>query len=373
MAPKRARVPTVRRNRRTAGKAKKARVREPVGIQLLRTLTSLSFYTRLPKPETGEAKNSWLSKLWQYGTIAFKLAVSLFAVGTEGGVAAPTGTTQAIALTPDTLVFSSPVTGWRSFVVHDGSKVETFHSQSFGYRQVKVSRVHVRVTPGAILKERAGRVSAVIVPLTWAESDKIQRGNLDDYAAYKFLDIIKMPGAVTVEAPRPLNLTWTPRRADWGDEWLRVGQQETPSKGEIPAGGRPIAVLLLGYQDLAAPKPVVDDMYSADEALYNVDIRASVSCREYGDSWLRPVHRTLQNPDMVSVSVVGAVGSWDVPLDAFRVKGDSLLMAPEYVTGEVTRALTNSQPYMVELGKPSVPELPADSSPSQIMGWLKIG
>lgn len=372
MAPRRNRGPAKRRTSSKAGKAKKKRVQEFAGIQLLRTLTNLAFYTKLPKPESGEANNTWLSKLWQYGVMAFKLAVSLLAVGEDGAVSAPTGATQAIALTPDTLVYSSPVTGWRSFVVHDGQKVETFHSQSFGYRQIKVRTVSARITPGAILKERAGRVSAVIIPLTWAESDKIQRGNLDDYASYRFLDIVKMPGARTVEAPRPITLSWTPHTADWGDEWLRVGQQETPSAGAIPPGGRPIAVLLIGYQDLAAPKPTVDTLYSADEALYNVDIRASVSCREYGDSWLRPVHRTLQNPDTVSVSVVGAHGSWDVPLDAFRVKGDTLLMAPEYVTDEVTRALTNPLPYAVGLGEPAAPALGSQPSPATLLGWMKL-
>jgi len=372
MAPKRVRGTASRGTRRKAGKAKKTRVRESIGLRSLRTLTNLAFYAKLPK-ESKDA-NTWLSKLWQYGVLAFKLAVALFAVQEDGSaISAPTGTVQAIAITPDTLVFSSPVTSWRSFSNTDKEgKVSVYHSQSFGYRQVKVHTVHVRITPGSVLKERAGRISAVIIPLTWAESVKIQQGSLSDYESYQFLDIVKMPGAVTSEANRPVSLNWTPRQHEWGSEWLRVGQQETPSVGEIPPGGLAIAVLLVGYQDLASPKPDVDKMYSADEALYNADVRASVSCREYGDSWLRPVHRTLLDPDKVAVSVVGAHGSWDAPSSAFRVTDGKLVMAKEYVTDNVTRALTNQTSYRVPLGEPADQALNSPASPSSILGFLKL-
>lgn len=169
------------------------------------------------------------------------------------------------------------------------------------YRQARIRSLTVRVTPSSDMAKRGGRIVIAIVPLSLAEAISLNQGTLP-IQQLDFALLLQMPGATVSAANRTVTKTWKPKTSDIGHEFREIGSVVTPTAAQpSPTGGIAVALVYLGYQDMAGSKPDPTTLYSPEEATFNVDVSGMVDLREYGTSFIRKHPKVVFSSDSVGV------------------------------------------------------------------------
>lgn len=265
-------------------------------------MRNFQIYPRIPDA-SAKPTSSWLEKLSSFGTIAMKLFT--FALALEDDKpnadksAAVVGSTQSILIGADDLLFSSAIMEKADV----GVVVPVLD-----YKQGRLNRVVIRITPGAEMGRRGGRVCAAVITLLKEEIDRYRPdktgqpwGKPD---SYDFATLIQLPGAVTAPASSSLSLSWRPKPIDYGFRMLGIGAYDYDNtQPDTPViGGDPVIKLVIGYQDYASTKSDPTSTYLPEEAMLHVDIRGHVTLTENGRTYMRAVPPLTSDSSKIAVT-----------------------------------------------------------------------
>lgn len=283
-----------------------------LGVMSLRLLRNMTAY---PKTiSSGKPASNWLDKLSAFGAFALKMFLAAISYDSLGATSYPTGSIQCFCIGVEDLLWSSAI---RESVRFKWDNVD-FDKPCIDYRQGRLRRLTVRVTPSSELAKRGGRLTLALVPVTLTEAVALgdKSYNLESIS---FEYLMQMPGAVTVPASRPVSKTWTPKPADYGFGFKTIGQMTAPSK-EKPSvnGGDPVCFVYLGYQDMASSNAEIKELYSPEVASFNVDLSGEVALREFGRSYIRETCQNLMNAESVAVSLPGSRDRISVPASSIE-------------------------------------------------------
>lgn len=338
------RVSSVKRKRGPRRRTRGAKQTLPaVGVGSLRLIRNFTFY---PKQLASDkpVDNFWLDKLLAYGAIAMKIFLAAVAyTRSVGATLAPYASVQCIAIGAEDLLWSSAIKEVRRVdVFDDQGKTFTLSCPCVDYRQARLRQMTVRFTPSSDLAKRGGRVCIAIVPLSLAEAEKLVAGT-SSVQQVDFSLLLQMPGATVAPASRVVSKSWKPKTSDLGHEFRECGSSVTPTfKVQAPAGGLPICLVYLGYQDMAGSKPDPTVLYSPEEATFNIDISGAVDLREYGTSYIRRNPKQLFNTATVGVIHPDRLIPTDYPVSGLVISSERIVLSDSLV-GEDLRVAFQRQ------------------------------
>lgn len=318
-----------------------------LGIASHAVMRSFQCYPRLPS-STAQPQDSWLDKLVRYGSLAMKLFA--FVVGEESpynAVSAIVGSTQTILVGPEDLLYGNAIQEVEAFQVRQDV---TELVPILDYKQARISMLSIRVTPGAELARRGGRVAIAVVPLTaqeveWYRPTNAFGSNWRTKDSVPFDTIVQLPGATIAPASAPMTVTWRPKTTDYGFRFLQMGVPDAPSLAEASQasrGGDPVVKIFIGYRDFASSKPDPTTTYAPEEAMIHLDIRGHVQLTENRRVYIRPYPPRVS--DTSSVALASARTSarfmYSVPLEHCRLhdNGMGVVFPVEHVTATDRRA-----------------------------------
>lgn len=287
-------------------------------------MRSFEFYAPSFTSSNQPSLSDWLSFLYKLGTVALKLYSFAYGSTVQNGQVATTtvitSTAQAILVGVEDILYGTPIAELK-----DGFSFVS-------YNQARVSHFTFAISPGAELSRRAGRYVIAVVPLTSEQALRYVNAGVKDRICkatenVSFEQLVAYPGAVTCAADKPTRISF--RTTGYSGAWHEVGTFTKPTKSNISTlvGGYPLVKLLFAYQDMASASFTPSNLYSPDEALFQLDISGSIMLREPGEKFIREGPTMVQDTSSVNVSCVSKPGSVEVPMSQFTV-GDGLLTCP---------------------------------------------
>jgi hypothetical protein len=288
----------------------------------------LNFYTPQVRSAAQPAPSpTWLDRLVSIGSFAGKLIVMVASAffnpisGMMDTTPTVVGTIQSLLLGIDDFIISHPFCDYD--VIQDlkalpdpntGEKIVTKSANvpKINYRQAQLGRVSIRVSCSSELSKRAGQYCVALLPLSREESDAFVDGCerfLPERQAltkpedrFTFVELQQFPRSVTKACDQSIVIHHKP--AGFTAMRHRIGYISRPNTTKDIAnqfGGPFLYKLLIGYSDMASNSSDPVGLYSADEALFNVEVSAKVDFKEPGGTFLRPRPFTAMDVGRLSV------------------------------------------------------------------------
>lgn len=269
---------------------------------------------------------NWLTWLAKFGSVAMKFYA--YAYGTtmhDGNLKATvvvTSASQGLIFGAEDFLYNSPI-------AEVSTKSSTDSRIFVGYNQARVGHVTFSISPGAELSKRAGRYAIAVVPLTYDQaarylSEKATNDSVISTAEnVSYEKLVSYPGAVTCAADKPTKVSF--KTTGHSAAWHEIGGYARPTNDWF-RGGIPLVKLLFAYQDMASASGAVSNLYSADEALFQLDVAGTVMLREPGEKFLRIQPLSTQNSNSVGVRLPWTPAITEIPLNQVTDIGGKLLI-----------------------------------------------
>lgn len=276
-----------------------------VGVPSIKCLRSLTpFPTKIGSD--GKTSVTWLDNMISYGAVAMKMLAVLISSGSLTATAYPVAAVQSILLGPEDLLLDHAL-------VEDAGSTTVAIKRKIDYSKAKVKDIKITISLMGKVSERAGRICAVVVPLSREEAydyqSAIQRigekgvtnANDNDIS---FVGLMQMPGAIVSPSNQPLEINYRP--TGFCGSWLEIGQYLVPRPGEIPLiGGLPIIKLMVGYQDFANAEAAPNQLYGLSEATISIEIQSTLSLTNSSTRVIRTVPKSLMSTTSIGLHCGG--------------------------------------------------------------------
>lgn len=257
---------------------------KPSALTRYPALRTFQLYPQAIK-ENKETDSSWLSKLYKYGCMALHLITLAIAKPKGRGATwtfAITSAIQGFILGIDDFILDSPLC--------EIEKTDKDYYSCFDYCQGRCSEITVTITPGSELSKRAGRYVVAVVLISYDQAQRYLY-SVQDHRVLKlqeftgFDSLLQYPGAISCAADKPTQISV--RLSGHSAAWHEVGSVSEPQDSSNFSGGIPLVKILFGYRDVSASNANPKNLYSADEALIQMDVSARMSFREPGRRYIR--------------------------------------------------------------------------------------
>lgn len=279
---RRRRRPRPKRSRRRMPRPSQTLSNPRSGLRNVHAVRGFNFFPAQIDKTTGEIKTTWLDNLAKFGAVAMKLFGILTAKAHQNSLTAGvvvTSSVQSFLLGAEDLLYSHPLATLDS--------VQRLH---VGYTTARIKSFRIVISMMGAIGERAGRIAALLIPLTREQALEFQDYNTASTSyvvseSTSFEELTYMPGAKVGPASKGLSLSFIPNSA-YTRSSIEIGSFVTNSD---PIGGLPIVKLVVGYQDLASNDSNPETMYSLKEAVVSVEVQASmdIDCPSTNQRYIR--------------------------------------------------------------------------------------
>lgn len=245
------------------------------------------------KPKSGSnVAGWWLELLINIGHIVMTLLMETLSSVSGNAETKIIGSSIArVGMGPEDLLLDSPLS-------HSGKTDEIIT-----FRQGKLTRIRVKITPQSEVGKRSGQLHACITAVTPSQV-------ADDYAV-KATEVCSVeelraqPGAVSWSAASGKRLNFRFKKDDAGAQWVQVGAQK--AREGLPPGGDVTFYIWLAYENFSSVESSdVASNYNPAEAIFTVEVSGYVQLRECDQSvTVRKSPVILSKPSGVGWEKVG--------------------------------------------------------------------
>lgn len=182
---------------------------------------------------------------------------------------------QSILIGAEDILYDHPITTPDTVTPTGGKLTEVM---KIDYSLARVKEVKIVISLMGKVSERAGRLAAVLIPLTYEKALELNDplGNARTGEVVDFKQLTQKPGAVVSPNLRPLTIVH--RTSGFTAMQIELGTTSPRDSAlAYTQGGLPLFELIVGYQDLASLTGSPDTSYSLEEAAICVEISGSVN------------------------------------------------------------------------------------------------
>lgn len=133
------------------------------------------------------------------------------------------------------------------------------------FRQIRLSSVSFRITPGVPITKRGGMYVVALLPITENEADSLIEADM-----WTFQRVARLPGAIMQSTVAPITLSYKPKRSEFAYLWKEIG-------GMHPEFA---LKLFIAYEDFSSNTADTSAEYSLTESSFHIFWRGNVQLRE---------------------------------------------------------------------------------------------
>lgn len=321
-----------RNRRRRSNRSKFSSILRNVstGLRGIRSTRSITF-----APPTidsaGKITDSWIKKAFPYLSVVMKF-IGILLADSHLGVGSKTvrvaATIQSILIGADDILYDHPITT----PVTVGADDQAMEAMTIDYSLVRVTEVKIVISLMGKVSERAGRLAACLIPLTYQKALDLNDPNSASRTGevVDFKQLTQKPGAIVSPNLRPITIVRRTTGFCASQVELGTNYGRNTNLG-YTHGGLPLYELIVGYQDLASLTSSPDTAYSLEEAVICVEISGSVQLDAPVSTprYMRSAVRQVYNVSNITVTEPGSRTKIELPHSSLRLQNGVLHVLPE--------------------------------------------